>query len=161
LLAARPGQPEHLAEGRRARLSMSADQHVLERRHAGKDARRLEGAQQAEPGNGARRAADQRGAEKGDIAAIDRKEIGDEVEERRLAGPVGADERGQAAFRNGEGDIVDGAQAAEGLAQPANLQGRRAHRPPPSARRRISVPKMPSGRYWNASTRMAPSAIVL
>src|SRR2546425_10216838 len=81
--------------------------------------------------------------EESDRAAVRPKLPGDEVEERRLAGPVGADD--QTALAGLDGEIHGGgdAQAAERLLKAAH--GQRGHRPPwggptwpptpPSARR--------------------------
>lgn len=58
--------------------------------------------------------------EAGDILAIEKNlarawlmDPGDDVEERRLACTIGADEAGDRAFRDGQGRIIHGMQAAE------------------------------------------------
>ena len=48
-----------------------------------------------------------------DAAGVRLQEAGDRVEERGLAGAVGADEAGDAAFRDFQRAVVDGAHAAE------------------------------------------------
>jgi hypothetical protein len=67
-------------------------------------------------------AADLVSREAGDIAAAEidfarscREEAGDQVEERRFAGAVGADDGVELPARQRQGQVVDGGQAAEPL----------------------------------------------
>jgi len=50
------------------------------------------------------------------------KEARDEVERRRLPGPVGADEANDSALLDGERGFVDGDESAELLAEVTSLQ---------------------------------------
>src|SRR5437867_1722344 len=72
-----------------------------------------------------------------DDAVLGTLESGDAAERRRLAAAGGAEDREEAAVRDGERDVLDGAHAAtvgdEGLPQPLDLQHRytsRTVRPP-------------------------------
>ena len=56
------------------------------------------------------------------LAGVGLREPGEEVEGRRLARPVRADEPADLAAGNGEAAAVDGLHAAERLAQVARLQ---------------------------------------
>src|SRR3546814_10990907 len=51
-------------------------------------------------------------------------EAGEAVEQRRLAGAVGADDAGDLGRAGGEGDVVDGQQAAEAHGQVLDRQQR-------------------------------------
>src|SRR5687768_16863527 len=57
-----------------------------------------------------------------DRTAVGRQLAVDHVEGRRLAGAIGADQRQQLAGRQRETDAIDGAVAAEALAEIAYLQ---------------------------------------
>ena len=60
-----------------------------------------------------------------DGAVVERLIAADEVEQRRLAGAVGADQCGDRARRHREADLVDGAQTAEGARGVRDLEQRR------------------------------------
>jgi hypothetical protein len=123
-------QPELAEHGQRlvARASdiglalERADQHVVEHAETRERLDDLKGPTDAG-------IADAIGPEPGDRAAVElhragagRKDTGDHVEGRGLAGAVGADQRVDCARRHVEVDIVHRAQAAEALAQPAHTE---------------------------------------
>src|SRR6266851_4175404 len=60
-----------------------------------------------------------------DVSGIARQVAGDQVEERGLAGAVGADDQAPLARRHLERDIADGRQAAERF--PQVLEAKRSH----------------------------------
>ena len=77
------------------------------------------------------RSATRWGGKPGDVGAVvaeaalrGRGEAGDEVEQRGLARPVGADEPEQLARRHREGDRVDGEDAAESARDAVDPQER-------------------------------------
>src|SRR5437667_419486 len=80
-------------------------------------------------------------------------EAGEDVEQRRLAGAVGADDRGDPTVER-EIDAVDGGEAAEPLGHSARLEAR--HR---SSRWRRRAGRIPCGRKIIMSTRMMPKII--
>ena len=83
-----------------------------------------------EPGDGV--------AVEGDGPAPRRDEAGDGVDQRRLPGAVGSDETDDRPARHAERDAVDGAKAAEGHDELANVEERRVlpvHEEPTSPRR--------------------------
>jgi len=101
---------------------MGAHQHIVQHAEIGEDAAVLEGARQAERGQPF-------GGQAGDVAATQPRragvglvEPGHEVEQRRLAGTVGADDADELALRDVEIDIVDGRQTAEPAREAANLE---------------------------------------
>ena len=63
-------------------------------------------------------------AEQLDGARADREVAADEVEERRLAGPVRAEDRAALAGRDVEVDVAHGMEAAEPPADPPQAEGR-------------------------------------
>ena len=114
-----------------ALVPMAADENVLEHGHVGVDAQVLEGAGHAETGG-------VRGREMSDIPAGEtygtRGQLlqpADRVEERRLAGPVRADERDDPSGRHLKRDLIDGFQAPEVDGEVLDLQeeSRRGTRP--------------------------------
>src|SRR6266581_985889 len=100
-------------------------EHVFENRHLPEDARDLERPRDA-------LAEDLVGLEAGEVlsvvdhlAAVGLEEARQEVERRRLARAVGADEAGDLAAGDGEAAAVDRPDPAEGLLQIAGLEGDR------------------------------------
>jgi hypothetical protein len=82
-------------------------------------------------GSGARDVA----ALEGDAAARRGEEVREQIEARRLAGPVGADERVDRAAPDAEGDVAHRDETAELLGEPLGLQDRVIHLsvcPPPT-----------------------------
>ena len=91
-----------------AAKAMAADHHVLDRRHAGKHPRRLEGADQAEASDLHRRQATEVAARKDNFPGVARQDVGDEIEDGGLAGAVRADQRGDLMRLRIERHVVDG-----------------------------------------------------
>ena len=56
-----------------------------------------------------------------DFAPVETEEAGDATEQRRLTGPVRADQAGQGTGRDAEGDVVHRLDGAEGLADAARV----------------------------------------
>src|SRR5207248_5211603 len=95
---------------------------VLEHRHAREGLEALEGAAQPQPGPAM-------GGQVGDVAAVEahRSPVGLEqaceaVEQGGLAGAVRADEGGDLAGRDVEGDVVDGQETTETLGDGPSLE---------------------------------------
>ena len=104
------------------------------------------------------RAASCLGREAGDVAAVepDRAgvgpvEPGDEIEQRRLAGAVRADDADELALGDVEIDAIDGGQAAEAPRQPAQ----RMHATVRLLRHQ-TVPSRPCGRNRTSSSSTMP-----
>lgn len=96
--------------------ALGGEQH-LAHAHARWHAWQLEGAHQAAPGNlGGRKRADRLAAQQ-DLAGIHGDEAGEQVQQRRFAGAVGAEQANDAAACDREIDIVEHDMGAEGLAQ--------------------------------------------
>ena len=125
-LAARPvehvAEPDRVRDLRRRRRArrrargrdqMCADRDVLGDGQAGERLHDLERARDAAPGEAVRRLAGDVAAGIEDAAGARRQEAGDDGEQRRLAGAVRPDQRGDAARLGGERRLVDGEQAAE------------------------------------------------
>ena len=58
----------------------------------------------------------------GDGAGVRLQTAADQIEERALAGAVRADDRGERAGREGDRDVGDGRDAAEGFMQTLDLE---------------------------------------
>src|SRR5207237_1409473 len=91
-----------------------------------------------------------------DVARVRPEDARDQVEERRLAGPVRADHADDLALANLQVELADHAQAAERLAHAVQLEQRRALAHTISTR---AVPRRPCGRAFISATRSAPSRI--
>src|SRR5262249_47475606 len=96
--------------------------HVLERGETAEDARDLKGASHPAPAEIVRRQSTDVRAFELDLTGIVREVAGDQVEERRLAGAVRTDDRAQVAGRHSEVHAVHGADAAEVLLEPDELE---------------------------------------
>ena len=129
----------------------SADRDVLQHAQPLEGLHDLEGAADA-------RVADEVGPEARDLPAVQADgagigavDAGDHVEDRGLAGAIGADQRVDCASRHAEGDIVHGAQAAEVLADAGKFQTSAraaAHRRfSPKPKRSAIQGQTPAGRY--------------
>ena len=103
----------HGAFPREARDRVRADEHVLEHRHRREELDVLERARDPELDHPARRGAQGRAAVEDDVAGVEPVEPGDDVERRRLAGAVRADEPGDRPLRDVQGDVVEGDDPAE------------------------------------------------
>ena len=97
-------------------------------------------------------------AEQTDRTGIGCQIVGDQVEKRRLAGAVGADDQPALALRNFERDAVYRRQAAEYLAQAADLQRSRHVLRSRADQRRIPG-TTPSGMKITITTNTAPSSM--
>ena len=106
---------------RLAGLAGGHHHQVLGGRQVGEFAGDLEGAQQAPGEQLVRLEAGDVGAVEEDLAAVGRQRAGDDVEERGLAGAVGADEAGDRAAGDIQRAIGDRLHAAEPLADGHSL----------------------------------------
>jgi hypothetical protein len=105
-----------------AGAALQADAHVLEHREVREGGRDLERAHHPE-------ARHRRGSLRGDVPALvddaaarGDQELGQQVEDGRLARPVGPDQRMDAAPAHAQVHVVDGNEALELLDQPACLE---------------------------------------
>src|ERR1700761_238310 len=152
---------------------MRARKHVVECGHPGKDPRRLKCALQPEAGDLLRRKPSERRTVEARLPGVGGIEIGDEVEQRRLAGAVRSDQRRHAAVSDRERHVFDRVHAAEGFDKSVHRKGWHAHgtlsAAAVGAKVAMSVaanletnhaprPSNPSGKYRKTMTRMAPSA---
>ena len=116
-----PQRPEHHELGRFERLD--GEQAVLQHGERAEEVRDLKRAGEAERRSPVRRHAGDVAPEEPDRAGGDRQLTRDQVEERRLPGTVGPDQRAALARPHGERDGVDGPQPAEGLADAVQREG--------------------------------------
>ncbi len=98
------------------------DAQVLQHRHRRKEASELEGAPHAHRIDEVRRTPGDVLALVDDLAAVRRFQPGDEVEHRRLAGAVRADDAGDLAALDLEAGAVNRLDAAEALRDVADVQ---------------------------------------
>ena len=127
----------------------------------GEQARVLEGAAQAEPGPGRRRAVGDVDAGQLDPPGVGTEEPGDDVEERGLAGAVGPDDADDLAVLGVERHVVEGGVAAEAEREPAHLELGPAIGRPPTARGAAPArpaPRRPSGGRRTTAARDGPPA---
>jgi len=87
-------------------------------------AHKLEGARNAGLRDAVRRQHRDGPAFERDAAAVGRGSAGDKIERRRLAGTVGSDQPENFAAREREAQVIDGDEAAEGLAHVVEAQDR-------------------------------------
>ena len=106
--------------------------HVLEHGEPREDVGALERAADAEPADVVRRQAGDVAPVQDDGAGVGAQVAGDQVEERRLARAVGADDRRDLAAGHAERDAGHGLKAVEGLPHTAHLK----HGGPAGARAR-------------------------
>src|SRR6478735_1869314 len=109
----------------RANMVVQADQHVFQHRELRNELHRLERATHAETRALERRLPRDVVTGKVDASGAEAGEAGDRVEERRLAGAIGADDTVDDAFRNGDVDRIHGDQASEFDADAVRPQQRR------------------------------------
>ncbi len=113
LLGAHGGKPQEGAPPARLHADVAADHHVGQDRHGAEEADVLERPADPDLDDLVRRASDERLALERDLARGRLEHAGELVEERRLAGPVRADERHDGAPRDGEVHVAVRDQAAE------------------------------------------------
>ena len=104
--------------------SLGRHLEVLEDRHAGEGLQALERAPEAQPGPLVGRHVGDVPTLEPDLAGVGLVEAGEAVEERGLAGPVGTDQRSDAARRHLQRDVVDCEQTAEALDDGIGLEER-------------------------------------
>ena len=142
------------------RAAVAAQRHVLQHRHLGNHLHVLEGARDAQPRDGARALAADGLAAPVHRAARQRQHAGDQVEERGLAGAVGADQRDDVAAVQVEADVVDGHQPAELLAHRLHVQQALAARRLGAARqRRGAAPVLVPRRRRQPAADEAPQTV--
>src|SRR5262249_20819745 len=112
-------------DGRRLRRKQRAGRDVFEHRHLGKGLHDLERARDAALGRLVRLLAGHVAAAKAHPAGAWAQHAGHEIDERRLAGAVGADQADDLAGRELQRHVVDGADAAEGPRNPFHFEDRR------------------------------------
>src|SRR5439155_14926969 len=122
----------------------------LAHRESGEDVDELEGARHAEPGQ-------PHGPHAADVLALEahgaargRQQAREDVDERRLAGAVGADDRHELAAPDPQRDAVEGADAAVEHPYVDRLQQRHA------GRSRASRPSSPPGKKMTTPASSAP-----
>src|SRR5581483_5373663 len=91
-----------------------------------------------------------------DRAGIGREVPGEEVEQRGLAGPVRPDQGPALARSEAQVDAVDGADPAERLPEPDDLQHRRSGHAGVSVAPRRQLPSSPRGNATTSTVRIAP-----
>ena len=108
------GRRSRAARGRsRPRRACAADEHVLEHGHRAEQLDVLERARDPAPDDPVRRRAQQALAVEDDLALVRLVQPRDQVEERRLAGAVRADQADDLALADVERDVVDRDDPAE------------------------------------------------
>src|SRR6185437_5461394 len=110
-----------------AERALQRDAHVLAHREMREDSRDLEGADDAEPRHRRRPLARDVAALVEDAPGGRPQELGQEIEDGRLAGAVGADERMDRAAPDAQIDLLHGGKAAKLLRETARLEDRLVH----------------------------------
>ena len=164
LLAPGRGQVEQAGHEPGAAPHVGADHDVLQRGHAGEEPEVLEGAGHAAGGHLVRRPAVERHALEPHLARVGDGHAGEQVEEGRLAGAVGTDDRLDAPGPDVEAHLPDGLDPAEALGDATDLEqahgasapGRgRARDHSALAAPRSSTLRIPSGEKSMTTSRMA------
>src|SRR6185295_12354528 len=123
-------------------VDVEAGEHVLEQRKLLEQADLLEGAGDAEPRPLVRREPDEACSIEQKRTRVGLIDAGEEVQERRFAGAVRADQREDRACRDVDADVVHGAHAAEALVQLFGLEEAQART---LARKETQAWTMPPG----------------
>jgi len=146
----------------RARVAAGAavetpHEHVVESGEPGERSSALERARDTLGAHAVRR-------EAGDVAIVEADRAGvrlegprDQVEERRLARPVGAHDPDQLAVLDGEADLADRAHPAERLRDPFHLQEGQRPSPRSVTACRTAAPDRRAGRWRRPWARPAPA----
>src|SRR5690606_21943125 len=104
-------------------MAMAADEDVFEDGHVGEEANVLEGARDSERAHLVHGKAGDAVAVEAYLACSGAVEAGDAVEERGLAGAVGADEPVDCPGRDGDGQAGERVEAAEAHANVDGFEG--------------------------------------
>src|SRR5947208_96064 len=147
------------ASSRAGRMpSERADHDVVEHAQARERPHDLERARQSEPADRVRLEPEERAFAEADLARVGRQEAREQVEGRRLACPVRADEPDHLALRQRQIEAGDGVDAAEVLAESARLE--QIHGVGGARRRnnRASRGYAPSGRKSTTAISRSPYA---
>ena len=139
----------------RAGARLHGQRDVLQRREARQHVRDLEGARQPQMGAGGHRQMRDVATVEDDAAGVGGERAGDLVDERGLAGAVGADDGVRLAGQNVEVDAVGDLQRAERLGEVLQAQHRRAHR----RLQRATARAMPRSADSRSAVSRRPSAI--
>ncbi len=137
--------PQHLARARIScvhvgRAQHGADRGVFEHGEFGKRAHDLKRAREPKPADMFGRGVLDALAGKGDAARIRRKDAGDQIEQRRLAGAVRADDGEDRARLDIERNIVDRDKTAEALGHALELRAGSSRRAPQAQQAREPRP---------------------
>jgi hypothetical protein len=122
LVAVGAWEPEHPAEHLCAAEALGADEHVLEHGQAPEQTHPLERPRDAELRELVRTHARDRLTTPGESSGVGRHEPTDDVEQRRLARAVGADDAEHLASLDLQRDLLQGDDAAEPHRQPIGCQ---------------------------------------
>ena len=124
LLLPVPREAQHVGDQVRLHGVAKAHEHVLLDRHLGEEADVLERARDAHAVDLGHGLAGRVVAVDEDGAARGRVDVGEQVEDRGLAGSVGADQARDLGPAHGDVEVVDGSEASEVDAQVLGLQHR-------------------------------------
>jgi hypothetical protein len=148
LLAPHSRRAHDRAEDARARVRPRGRHDVLLHRHVQEQAERLERACDPARGDLVRLEPEQRLVLEEDVAVVRPVHAGDEVEERRLAGAVRADDADDLTLGDVQVEILDHGEPAEALRDVPQLEHQTI-----STR---DVPSSPCGRAFMRTMRMTP-----
>ena len=121
-LLALTGEPQTARGQTRSGPAVPPHHHILEHAHFEEEARVLESAGHARPGNPVGRPAGDGLAVKGDVPRIRFEHAGDDVEQGGFAGAVGSDHRFDVAGLDGKGHVFDGHHPTKGAPHPRRLK---------------------------------------
>src|SRR5581483_1883962 len=158
LLGERARVAQHRAEHAGPRAHVAADHHILERREVGEEPDVLKGARDAGGGNFMRRQRRDIALGEAKAAAVGCVDTGEQVEKRRLACPVRADQAIDVARGDGEGDVLQRLQSAEALRCACDLEERAHVACSVSSRLRTAEGSSPAGRKSMTSTSARPKS---
>src|SRR5262249_8633191 len=126
----------------------------LEHREIGKDLDELERAGHAEPRQAHRPGIADLAVLEADPSGAWPDDAGQNVDQGRLAGAVGPDDRDEFAVVHAEATAVEGADRAVELAEPVGFEDHA--RPAGAGRRRVARPTSPSGARMTITASIAP-----
>ena len=128
------GERERRGEHPARRERVAAEHDALDRGHPAERLGRLERPREPDAGDLVGRPAEHRPSGDGDLPAIGDEHPGDDVDDRRLAGAVRADERGDRARAEVDVDLLHRHQRAEAPGDPADGDDRLAQLQPSPSR---------------------------